>query len=124
MQIKLLKKRENKLAVENPITKKAGEFAQKIGYSRQELIIVIENMLKMKEHEGKLSKIILQSFFGMFVKLNNNDKIQIDGTKLMQLFQFAKKTPPIKLSPLAIYQVDVLMLKELLDMAKKTSPEK
>ncbi len=124
MQIKLLKKRENKLAAENPITKKAGEFAQKIGYSRQELIIVIENMLKMKEHEGKLSKIILQRFFGMFVKLNDNDKIQIDGTKLIQLFQFAKKPPPIKLSPLAIYQVDVLMLKELLDIAKKTSPEK
>jgi len=97
---------------------RAAGLAQRLVYEDDELLISIESLLKLHEHDVRRS----QSFFGkltarFYRSVPDPERILIDGMRLHQLYQLADEKPSSELLISGQYRIGVTRLRLLLQQA-------
>jgi len=93
-------------------------YSQRVAYSGENLIISISNTLVIHNQNVREAKTLIGRFLGLITKPVDPDNIKMDGTRLLQLFDLAGSTPPIRLVASGEYYVDLVSIVELLSNAK------
>lgn len=100
-----------------PVKSKApevGNQVRRLAYSRDELIASIGNSIKLHDHEIRESRTLLGRVFAIFAQAKDPDWIEIDGRRLVHLFQLSQTKPSVNLSVSETYYVEVDGLRQLL----------
>ncbi|MFK5980062.1 MAG: hypothetical protein QM488_14370 [Rhizobiaceae bacterium] len=113
------KRRNQDSALWQAVGKNFADTSQRMGYSPENLTISISNTLGIHKHDVREAKTSIGRFLGLITKPVDPDSIRMDGTRLMQLFDLAQSTPPLRLAAGGEYNVDLASFVELLSKAKE-----
>ncbi|MDJ0614074.1 MAG: hypothetical protein QNJ29_10385 [Rhizobiaceae bacterium] len=96
-----------------------GDSFQRLKFSGSNLIISVENSIRMHKSEVEGSRTIIGKIIGLFSKGPDPDNIRIDGLRLFQCFEIADEEPPIPIHVGKTYQVDLISLEFMISKVKK-----
>ncbi len=96
------------------------KYVQRLAYSKDGLIVSLGNSLKLHDHEVARGKTFLGRIMGRITSATDPDWIDIDGTKLLQLYQFTELEPPIELSASQVYCAETAGLRLMLSKLQST----
>jgi len=91
-----------------------GNLMQRLAYADDELIVSLSNSLKMHDYEVKQRKTLWGRFVTLFTTVKDPEWFEVDGTRLLQIFQLADVEPPVKLSASMTYSIETTELRTML----------
>lgn len=91
-----------------------GHWAQRIVYSKEDLLISLSNSLRLREQEIAERRSIKGRVMALFLGEDAGDTIGIDGMRLKQLLELAQGGAPAELVLAGFYEVDLAVFRDRL----------
>lgn len=91
-----------------------GHMAQRLVYSKEDLLISLSNSLRQREYEIAERGSLKGRLMALFVGKDSGDTIQIDGMRLMQLLELTDGEAPEGLVLAGLYELDLAFFRTLL----------
>ncbi len=97
-------------------------YVQRIAYSNLELVVSLNNIMKMHAYEVRQQETLFGRLFTIFSR-RDPDRVEVDGMRLNKLYKLLRREPPEQLDLNGIYDVSLVELREMVRRAEQRLPK-